>query len=96
MTMEYYRALMDGSLGFELVAQFQTPIQFGPLYISDLAGTAAWEALPKLPVVNNNLLAAEEAFTIYDHAPVWIFKKRADFEMAQVIAFFQSQQLAEQ
>lgn len=94
MTMEYYRALMDGSLGFELAAQFQSPIRFGPLYISDLAGAAGWGQPPELPRINNRLLAAEEAFTIYDHAPVWIFKKSENFEMARVIEFFNGQKLA--
>jgi hypothetical protein len=94
MTMEYYRALMSGELGFDLVAQFQAPIQFGPLYISDLAGSAAWGQPPELPRVNNNLLAAEEAFTIYDHAPVWIYKKRADFQISRVMDFFNGLSLA--
>ncbi len=86
MTLEYYRALFDGRLGFDLVAQFQTPIVIGPLQFSDLAGTVAWGHAPALPLFNDNPLAAEEAFSVYDHAPVWIFKKRADFHIDQVTA----------
>jgi hypothetical protein len=86
MTTAYYRALFDGSLGFNLVAQFQSPIVIGPLQVSDLAASAAWGRRPDLPVVNLNPLSAEEAFSVYDHAPVWIFKKSADFNIENVRA----------
>jgi hypothetical protein len=85
MTMEYYRALFDGRLGFDLIAQFQAPMKIGPLYISDLAGAAAFGAPPALPLFNNRLLASEEAFSVYDHAPVWVFKKRADFSLGSAV-----------
>jgi YYY domain-containing protein len=86
MTLEYYRALFDGRLGFEQVAQFQRPIQIGSLAFSDLAGSVTWNGTPSLPLLNDNPLAAEEAFTVYDHAPVWIFHKRADFSLNQATA----------
>jgi YYY domain-containing protein len=86
MTIEYYRALFDGRLGFDLVASFQSPIILGPLQISDVGGTWAWNQTPKLPLFNDSQLAAEEAFSVYDHAPVWIFKKRADFDFGQAMA----------
>jgi hypothetical protein len=84
MTLEYYRALFDGQLGFDLVAFFDAPIKIGPLYVSDLAGEAALNHPPALPLFNLNPLAAEEAFSVYDHPPVWIFKKRADFSLPAV------------
>jgi 4-amino-4-deoxy-L-arabinose transferase-like glycosyltransferase len=90
MTMEYYRALFDGQLGFDLVAAFQSPFQFGPLEISDVGGTVAWNKKPALPLFNNNLLAAEEAFSVYDHPPVWIFKKRPDFSLANAAKILDS------
>ena len=84
MTLEYYRALFDGSLGFDLVAFFDAPIRIGPLYVSDLVGEAALNHPPELPLFNLNPLAAEEAFSVYDHPPVWIFKKRPDFSLPVV------------
>lgn len=86
MTMAYYRALFAGELGFELVAQFHHPWQFGPLQISDVGGTWAWGAKPELPLFNFNFFAAEEAFSVYDHAPVWIFKKTPAFSVERVRA----------
>lgn len=86
MTMDYYRALFDGRLGFEQAAVFSAPLKLGPLWISDVGGTFAWNQTPSLPLFNRSWLAAEEAFSIYDHPPVWIFKKRADFNLEQAKA----------
>ena len=95
MTMEYYRALFDGRLGFDLVATFSAPIRLGALEISDVGGTLAWNTTPLLPLFNHSLLAAEEAFSVYDHPPVWIFKKRLDFNSAAVAQFFRSIDLSQ-
>ncbi len=86
MTLDYYRALFDGRLGFELAAHFQSPLRLGPLRVSDVGGTLAWGTAPTLPLFNGSSLAAEEAFSVYDHPPVWIFKKRADFDLEQARA----------
>ena len=94
MTMEYYRALFDGRLGFEQMASFSAPIKLGPLWISDVGGTLAWNNTPGLPLFNHSLLAAEEAFSIYDHPPVWIFKKRADFSLKNATTILNSIDLA--
>jgi hypothetical protein len=81
MTMLYYRSLFDGQLGFDLVATFTAPMQLGPLEISDVGGTLAWNHPPLLPLFNHSLFAAEEAFSVYDHPPVWIFKKSSRFNI---------------
>ena len=84
MTMAYYRALFQGQLGFDLIASFNAPLRLGPLYISDLGGTVAWGHPPLLPLFNNSPWAAEEAFSVYDHPPVWVFKKSANFDINKV------------
>lgn len=84
MTMTYYRALFNGELGYELVASFQAPIEFAGIYISDVAGSVSFNKPPDLPLFNDNLLAAEEAFSVYDHPPVWIFKKQDNFDLEKV------------
>ncbi len=94
MTMAYYQALFDGSLGFRLAAEFQRPIRIGPFYISDLAGTVT-TTVPELPVVNLSNWAAEEAFSIYDHPPVWIFEKTEDFSEDKLRGFLESFDLDE-
>lgn len=94
MTMDYYRALFDGSLGFEQVAAFSAPIKLGPLQVLDVGGTFAWNQTPPLPLFNSSWLAAEEAFSVYDHPPVWIFKKRPDFTIEQVKAILDKTDLS--
>ncbi len=84
MTMEYYRALFSGKLGFDLAAVFTAPMKLGPLEISDVGGTLAWNQTPGLPLFNHSLFAAEEAFSVYDHPPVWIFKKNSSFNIQAV------------
>jgi len=84
MTMAYYRALFSEKLGFTRVAFFNAPLQLSPIFVSDLAGSVAWGRAPELPIFNHNLLAAEEAFSVYDHPPVWIFKKQTGFDLGAV------------
>ncbi|MEZ4589889.1 MAG: DUF2298 domain-containing protein [Chloroflexota bacterium] len=86
MTMRYYEALFSGELGFELVAEFHAPLQIGPLYISDTTGQVGWGEMPEIGWPPPGDLAAEEAFSVYDHPPVWIFAKTADYSRANTVA----------
>ncbi len=83
LTQAYYRALfgcpapqsiprcaavaqpgeMDGELGYDLVAVFQSNPRLGPLEINDQL--------------------AEEAFTVYDHPKVLVFKRSANFDASR-------------
>lgn len=65
--INYYKALFDGSLGFELVAEFRS----SPRLFGVEVPTAVW---------------AEEAFSVYDHPRVLIFKKTDKFSLANAEA----------
>ncbi|VAW31650.1 hypothetical protein MNBD_CHLOROFLEXI01-4049, partial [hydrothermal vent metagenome] len=79
MTTRYFEALFNEELGFELVAEFHAPMQIGPLFISDVAGKVGWGKPPEIGWPPPGDLAAEEAFSVYDHPPVWIFAKTAAY-----------------
>lgn len=81
----YYEALFSGELGFKLVGQFHGDIHIGPLYVSDTGGVLGWGKLPQIGWPPPGDLAAEEAFSIYDHPPVWIFAKTADFSHEKML-----------
>ena len=83
-----------GRLGFEQAANFSAPLKLGPIWVSDVGGSLAWNKTPALPLFNHNWLAAEEAFSVYDHPPVWIFKKRADFSLENATRLLSSVDLS--
>jgi hypothetical protein len=95
MTIAYYQALFDGSLGFELAADFQRPFKIGDMYFSDLTGTVSWGAPTVLPVKNLSIWGAEEAFSVYDHPPVWIFRKSENFSLENARTILDSVNLEE-
>ncbi len=61
MTVNYYNALFDGTLGFERVAEF-----------TSYPGILGWEIPDQ---------SSEEAFSVYDHPRVQIFRKTEQFSM---------------
>lgn len=74
MTNAYYKALFSGELGYELVATFQETYQLGSLRFSD-------QYLPTYDSPNwLNEWESEEAFSVYDHPVVFIFRKADDYD----------------
>lgn len=73
MINAFYRALFAGELGFELVATFEQTFELGPLRVSD-------QYLPTYSAPTwLNEFEAEEAFHVYDHPAVFIFRKSDEF-----------------
>ena len=81
LTTHYYEALFAGRLGFDVVATFRSPPRLGPVAFDPqvypwpdgyLATRARADANP------------EEALSVYDHPPVFVLRKRADYDAARV------------
>lgn len=86
LTTEYYRQLIGCPTGENIITCYhdaQPETTQGNLGF-ELA--AVFESYPTLGNVSINDGAAEEAFTFYDHPKVFIFKKSADYDSAQVAA----------
>lgn len=64
-TAKYYQSLFDGSLGFTKVAEFSSFPCFPPVGKSFFC--------------LNDTILAEEAFTVYDHPKVYIFKNNFSY-----------------
>ena len=81
LTIEYYRALFAGELGFELAATFTSYPQVGPFIFPDQENPfplmeAAYAHQEGIEV---RLPPAEEAFSVYDHPDVFIFRKTGGY-----------------
>ncbi len=74
MSVRFYKALFDGDLGFELDRKFTSFPRLGPFEIPD-------EILPSdnLPDWLNEHWEAEEAYHVYDHPAVLVFKKTSAY-----------------
>jgi YYY domain-containing protein len=70
MTLAYYRALFSGNLGFELVGDFTSRPNLGPIEFRDDT--------------------AEEAWTVYDHPRVFVFRKTSAYDPAHTAAILNS------
>jgi YYY domain-containing protein len=78
LTTEYYRALFAGELGFELEADFTSYPALGPFIFPDqenpfdlMEPDYSSQSKP----IEVGLPPAEEAFSVYDHPRVLIFRK---------------------
>ena len=80
LTTLYYRKLFAGELGYELERAFDETFELGPWRVSD----------QHLPVYDSpawlNELEADEAFHVYDHPAVFIFRKSPAYSRALVEA----------
>ncbi|MCZ7673719.1 MAG: DUF2298 domain-containing protein [Chloroflexi bacterium] len=79
LMIEYYESLFNGELGFDLVGEFHADFNVGPIYLSDTTGQVRWGEQPDVGWPPPGDLAAEEAFSVYDHPPVWIFAKTDEY-----------------
>ncbi len=85
MSLAYYEALFDGRLGYELVRQFESAPQLGPFRIRDQV-----TPLDDLPDWVNEHWEAEEAFHVYDHPIVLVFKKTDAYSPENTRAILES------
>lgn len=89
LTIAYYRALFSGELGFELAADFTSYPALGPFQFLD---TEEPFPVPEAPyryraaAIAVPLPPAEEAFSVYDHPRVLIFRKTAAYSRARAEA----------
>ena len=87
LTTAYYRALFSGELGFELAADFTSYPALGPVQFPDqempypLMGSLYTHQSEPISVY---LPPAEEAFSVYDHPRVLVFRKTAGYSRATV------------
>lgn len=78
----YYEKLFAGELGYELALTIDQPFEWGPWQVSD----------QHLPTYDSpewlNELEADEAYHVYDHPAVFIFRKTDEYSQARVEAIF--------
>ncbi|MFN8426064.1 MAG: DUF2298 domain-containing protein [Anaerolineales bacterium] len=84
LTTVYYRELMGCPVGADIIRCYHEakPGDYEGRLGFDLV--AVFETFPKLGSIEINDEYAEEAFTFYDHPKVFIFKKSAKYDSANV------------
>ena len=88
MTRVYYDALFSGELGFELLETFQETFELGFLRVSD-------QHLPTMSAPAwMNEFEAEEAFHVYDHPVVFVFRKTDGYSSTQTAILLDTVSLA--
>ncbi len=87
LTTAYYRALFAGQLGFELAADFTSRPALWPFQFPDqeipyplMEAEYVWQREP----IKIHLPPAEEAFSVYDHPRVLIFRKTTAYSRQRV------------
>lgn len=73
----FYRLLVDGSLGYELAADWSSWPRIGLWWLPDQEVVSDWPPQPQ-PVFY--LPPAEEPFSVYDHPRVLVFKRGSGFD----------------
>lgn len=81
LTMRYYDALFDGRLGFDVVATFRSPPRLGPVAFDPQVHPWPEGYFATRPRSGES---PEEALSVYDHPPVTVFRKRADYDGGRV------------
>ena len=87
LTTAYYRALFAGELGFELVADITSYPALGPFQFPDQELPYALMSpgyANQQESIRVALPPAEEAFSVYDHPRVLIFRKTAAYSRSRV------------
>ena len=78
----YYEKLFAGELGYELELTIDEPFEWGPWRVSD----------QHLPTYDSPVwldeLEADEAYHVYDHPAVFIFRKTDEYSQQRVEAIF--------
>ena len=98
LTTAYYQALFAGELGFELAADFSSYPAIGPIQFPDDENPFHLmepEYSSRAGALNMRLPAAEEAFSVYDHPRVLIFRKTDEYDSGRAAAILERVDLAQ-
>ncbi|MBN1562490.1 MAG: hypothetical protein JXA10_01530, partial [Anaerolineae bacterium] len=89
MTLAFYDALFAGDAGFELIKTFESHPELGPFYIRDQVLPTDDLPADVLDLLNEHW-EVEEAFHVYDHPVVMVFRKTDDYTPEKLRAILNS------